>query len=292
MAANLSESGKHPAFLLGLFLLLAYAFSWTTWQIGFSSIENLAASSEERFGIFLLIGSFGPSLAALMATFAFGGRDAVLSILRRLIKVQVAGAVYAFVFLALPAMGILLFVLAGVPAKIPFWKIALTMLPLSPLNALVGGIIFGSGPLGEEMGWRGVMQETLDKVFHPLLSALLIGLAWTLWHAPLFRFADFRAGLELPVFIPRYTLSLVLLSFILGHLWRWSGGSLFIAIFFHAIVNITAGKLTDAEWWQLDKFSNLQIYWLILATMFLTALLAEGLNRLKVFPDKATSRDQ
>lgn len=216
-------------------------------------------------------------------TFAFGGRDAVLSILKRLIKVKVAWTVYAFTFLALPAIGILLFILAGVPANIPLWQIALTALPLAPLNALVGGIILGYGPLGEEMGWRGVMQETFAKGFQPSLSALLIGMAWSFWHAPLFRFADFRVGLELPVFIPLYTLSLVLLSFIMGYLWHWSEGSLFIAIFFHAMVNTTAGILTDIEWWQLDKFSNLQIYVLVLVTMFLTALLAEGLSRIKGF---------
>lgn len=267
---------------LGLFVLLAYGISWAIWQAGISSL-NLRSLTDERFGVYLFLGSFGPTLAAIVVTFLQGGGPAVLTLFKRVIQLNVRWGVYAFVFLAIPTFGILVFMLAGIPSQIPLWQIALTMLPLAPLNALVGGIIFGNGPLGEEMGWRGILQETLGRSWKPLLTALFIGLAWSLWHAPLFRFADFRSGLDLPLFVPLYTLSLTLAAFTMGRLWDWSNGSLFVAIFFHAMVNVTAAKLTDAEWWNFDQFSRLQVYLLVLATFALTAALAEVLNRMRVF---------
>ncbi len=273
---------QNPFISLGLFVLLAYGISWAIWQAGISRL-SLASLADERFGVYLVWGSFGPTLAALVVTFLQGGYSAVLTLLKRVIQLNAHWGVYAFVFLALPAFGILLFMLAGIPAKIPLWQIALTMLPLAPLNALFGGILFGNGPLGEEMGWRGVMQETLGRSLPLWLTALLVGVVWSLWHAPLFRFADFRSGLDLPLFMPLYTLSLILIAFTMGHLCNWSGGSLFVAIFFHAMLNITAAKLTDTDWWNLERFSSLQVYLLMLAAFALTAALAEALNRMQVF---------
>jgi uncharacterized protein len=273
---------QNPIIFLGVFSALAYGISWAIWQTG---IKRLALNSlnDERFGIYLFWGSFGPTFAALIVTMWQGGLPALGTLLSRVIQVNVHWGVYLFVFLALPAFGILMFVLAGVPTKIPLWQIAITMLPLAPLNALVGGIILGNGPLGEEMGWRGILQETLGRDMHPALVAVLIGLVWSLWHAPLFRFNDFRAGLNLPLFVPLYTLSLVLIAFTMGHLWNWSGGSLFVAIFFHAMLNITAAKLSDAAWWNFERFSSLHIYLLVLGAFALTAILAETLNRMGVF---------
>ena len=272
-------------FSLSLFIFLAYGISWIIWHIGFAQL-NIKTLDDEQFGLYLFLGSFGPTLSAIIVTFLKNGKTAVVELLKRVVQIQVRWGVYLFVFLALPALGILLFHFAGIQSKIPLWQIGLTMLPLAPLNALVGGIIFGNGPLGEEMGWRGIMQEMLGHTLKPLWGAIIIGIAWSAWHIPLFRFADFRAGLDLASFVPLYTLSLILITFTMGHLWNWSGGSLFVAIFFHAMINITATKLTDSDWWNFDKLSNLNIYLLVLIVFALTAILAEVLNRAQIFHNK------
>ena len=44
--------------------------------------------------------------------------------------------------------------------------------PLSLLACLLIILIFG-GPLGEELGWRGLVLPTLQKKYTPLLSGIL-----------------------------------------------------------------------------------------------------------------------
>jgi len=261
-----------------MFVIVSYAFAWVTWSFGFIQ-SDVSQLSDTAFAPYLLAGSFAPTMAALIITAMYGGVTAIRDLLHRLLRIRMHWSLYLFIFTAFPAISITVYVIFGIPNSIPLWQIAVTLLPVAPLNALIGGIIFGYGPLGEEMGWRGFMQERLGQHYHRFWNALIIGVFWSLWHAPLFRFDDFRLGLDLGTFFPLYTLSLVLMSFTMAHLWRWSGGSLFAAIFFHAIINTTTSKLTDSTWWDLRTRTNLELYVIVLVIFALTALLAETLHR-------------
>jgi uncharacterized protein len=42
------------------------------------------------------------------------------------------------------------------------------------------------GPLSEEIGWRGYALGRLQTRWNALISSLIIGLVWALWHLPLF----------------------------------------------------------------------------------------------------------
>ena len=263
-----------------MFVVLAYAISWAIWFAGFALTGKLETLQDERFGLYLLAGSFGPTIAALLTAGFTGGRSAVIALLKRVVQVKFDWKAHVFLFLALPVIGLLLYLILGVQSKIPVWQIAITLIPLGPINALFGGIIFGQGPLGEEMGWRGILQDklpenlpkNLPKNLNAISSAIIVGLIWTFWHAPLFRFADFRNGLEMPIFIGLYALSLIFAAYAMAQIWRWSNGSLFATIFFHAVLNTTAIKLTDADWWRLNGYSNLQIFLMVLTVFGLTAV--------------------
>lgn len=261
-----------------MFVIVAYAFAWVTWSVGFIQ-SDVSQLSDTAFAPYLLAGSFAPTIAALIITAMYGGVTAIRDLLHRLLRIRMHWHIYLFIFTAFPAISIAVYVMLGIPNTIPLWQIAITLLPVAPLNALIGGIIFGYRPLGEEMGWRGFMQERLRQRGQRMWSALIIGVIWSLWHAPLFQFDDFRLGLDYGTFFPLYTLSLVLTSFTMAHLWHWSGGSLFAAIFFHAIINTTTSKLTDSTWWDLRTRTNLELYITVLVIFALTALLAEILHR-------------
>ncbi|MCX5800857.1 MAG: CPBP family intramembrane metalloprotease [Candidatus Eisenbacteria bacterium] len=261
------------------FVVIAYAISWAIWLTGILSIDGLTSIEDERFAGFLLAGSFGPTVAALVMAGFTAGRSSIVSLLKRLILVRVNWRVYVVTLFLMPVIGLVFYLVLGISAKIALWKIATTMVALVPLNALLGGVIFGFGPLGEEMGWRGFLQSHLQGRVNSVTTAIIVGLVWAFWHLPAFRFADFRNGLDWSQFVVLYPISTILLAFIMGHLWRWSNGSLFIAIFFHAVLNTTAVNLTRDNWWDFGDLTAVQIYLSILAIFALTACATELLSR-------------
>jgi len=261
------------------FVVIAYAISWAIWLTGMASIDGLAGIDDERFAGFLLAGSFGPTAAALIITGLTGGRAAVIGLLKRLIHVKVNWRVYAIAFFLLPAIGLVFYLVLGISAKISLWKIAATMIALVPVNAFLGGIVFGVGPLGEEMGWRGFLQSGLQDRLRSVTMAIVVGLVWACWHFPAFRFADFRNGLSWSQFVVLYPISTILIAFIMGHLWRWSNGSLFIAMFFHAVLNTSAVNLMRKNWWDFGGLTALRIYLIVLAIFALTACATELISR-------------
>jgi len=279
---------RETKFILA-FVVIAYAISWAIWLTGMVSIDGMTGVEDERFAGFLLAGSFGPTAAALVVAGFAGGRAAVVSLLKRLILARVNWRVYIAAFFLLPAIGLVFYLALGISTKIALWKIAVTMIALVPVNAFMSGIVFGVGPLGEEMGWRGFLQDRLRGRAGSVAAAITVGLVWAFWHLPAFRFADFRNGLSWPQFVVLYPISTILIAFIMGHLWRWSNGSLFIAMFFHAVLNTTAVNLMRDNWWNFGGLTALQIYVIILVIFALTACAAELLSRM-VFRKAAAIR--
>ena len=88
------------------------------------------------------------------------------------------------------------------------------------------------GPLSEEIGWRGYALGRLQMRWNALISSLIIGLVWTLWHLPLF----------LMVGTSQHELGLPFVGFLVGFMansvfytWLYNNTeqSLWSAIFFH-----------------------------------------------------------
>lgn len=260
---------------------LAYVISWTIWLTGIFRIKDLTSISDGRFFWFLFAGSFAPTAGALMVAGVSGGGSAMKRLLRGFLVVKVHWRVYVVTFFLLPVMGIATYLALGIDHKVSLSAIGVTAVVLMPLNAILGGIVFGIGPLGEELGWRGFLQGRLQGKGRSVVIAVVIGLLWAVWHFPLaFCFADFRSGLSLGEFVVLYPVFTILLAFIMGHLWRWSNGSLLIAVFFHAVSNMTVDVyLMNANWWDFGGRTPLQIYLTILLVFVLMASVTELLSR-------------
>ena len=191
-------------------------YFWMIWWIGMSRIPELINILDERFYWFLIAGSFGPTLSALIITAISNGWSGVKILVSGLIRVKVNWKIYLITFFLLPVIGITTFLLFGISSKIDFLAIVTTAILLMPINALMGGVIFGIGPLGEEMGWRGFLQDRLQGQNNTIVIAIVIGIIWAAWHLPLIiRFDDFRSGLNLPEFCVVYAVFTILLAFIM-----------------------------------------------------------------------------
>jgi uncharacterized protein len=111
---------------------------------------------------------------------------------------------------------------------------SLSFLPLAFL-------LFG-GP--EEPGWRGYVLPRLQTRVGALGAGIVVGLVWTLWHAPLwlipgssYQDLDFAA----------YGTLLVGFSVLYTWLYNSTGGSVLIAMLFHAATNVMFGWLPDGD---------------------------------------------
>ena len=102
-------------------------------------------------------------------------------------------------------------------------------------------LLFG-GPLGEEIGWRGWLLPTLQVRLSPLLSSLIIGLVWGLWHLPLHLrgMYDGDMGPGLAGFLLRIASS-CLLAVLFTWLYNRARGGLLVVILLHTSVNNTSG---------------------------------------------------
>ena len=102
-------------------------------------------------------------------------------------------------------------------------------------------LLFG-GPLGEEIGWRGWLLPTLQTRLSPLLSSLIIGLVWGLWHLPLHLrgMYDGDMGTGLGGFMVRIASS-CLLAVLFTWLYNRARGGLLVVILLHTSVNNTSG---------------------------------------------------
>jgi membrane protease YdiL (CAAX protease family) len=85
------------------------------------------------------------------------------------VTLTIAGVIYYLYFGQLPSLDVLFQLLAN---------------PLALISAVVVGLI--TGPLSEELGWRGYAQDQFQKRWSPLLSSLILAPFWWGWHLPLF----------------------------------------------------------------------------------------------------------
>lgn len=107
------------------------------------------------------------------------------------------------------------------------------------LNGLIAGVTLNAVfAFGEELGWRGFLQEEFNYM-GPWKSSAIIGAIWGLWHAPLilqgYNFPDHP---YIGVFM--MIIATTFLGIIMSYLTKRSG-TILTAVFFHGVLNAVAG---------------------------------------------------
>ena len=91
-------------------------------------------------------------------------------------------------------------------------------------------IIIGS--VGEEIGWRGYLQNELNKEYSLFVSSAVTGLMWGAWH--FFKIMN-NVIISYLLFIP----TIFLFGIIMGYIYNKSNKSLVNMIAFHSFVNLS-----------------------------------------------------
>jgi membrane protease YdiL (CAAX protease family) len=97
------------------------------------------------------------------------------------------------------------------------------------------GILFGKfiSATGEEIGWRGFFQPSLDKKYSKIISSVIVGIIWGLWHTNNYNF-----GL---LFMCLFILNTISISIIIECLLKNTQYNIIISSIFHTAINIFAG---------------------------------------------------
>jgi membrane protease YdiL (CAAX protease family) len=226
------------------FFALTLALSWLFW--GPAALFRLPVGAFPG-SLLLGLGGVGPATAAIALTYLARGHatrgSAAGDYWRRVIDVRRIGPLWwAAIACIIPAIKGLALLLdrftggPGVPAAGALSRMS-SLLQIVPLALFL--LVFG--PLPEELGWRGYALDRLQARWSALLSSLFLGVAWAVWHLPLFVMCGtYQSGLGLGtrafwLFMFNLLPASVLYTWIYNHTRR----STLSAILLHWSVNLT-----------------------------------------------------
>lgn len=174
-----------------------------------------------------MLGGFVPSLTAVALTGVKEGKPGLKRLWLRVIQVRIGWRWYL--------TGVLL-VIWGIACQILLNNLLgatfdLTLF-LAQLPSLLPLIVIG--PLSEELGWRGYAQTRLQTCWNPLASGIVVGMAWALWHWPLFLMVG-TSQHELNIPFMGFFCGVTALAVLFAWLQNNTGQSIWTAIFFHWI---------------------------------------------------------
>lgn len=267
------------------FFVLTYALSWGAFGWGFVVVGEVGSISDlvnipsrvttKALMPYIVAASFGPFAAALfMMAMGPNPREDVLRWLKGFIRFKVHPIVYILTLFVLPTSYFLILTVLGVSPlpEHPASLVYVTLLVMPSVNGIATAFM-GAGPIGEEPGWRGYALPRLLKRSGDIQASLLLGVFWALWHLPIMLgVPEWRGGLDVAFFLPSYLVGVLSLAYVLTKIWRWSHGSIILAIWFHGLVNFTVNYPVDDRIWTLDGFTDVQLNLITVGGMILTAL--------------------
>lgn len=179
----------------------------------------------------------GPCLAGLFMTLFLYGRPGVRRLVLRLSPWSIGRAWPVVAVCLLLPLGVELLTVAILAAL----GVAVPLRSWGGWPHYLYGAVIGEGLIGaalfEEIGWRGFALPHLQRRCSALVSSLIIGLVWALWHFP--NFVAFTPSM-LAAFVPR----LMALSLIFTWVCNSTGGSLFAVVLLHGAI-IASSKLFE-----------------------------------------------
>jgi len=201
------------------FFLLTFALTWLLQIPGVLAQRGLLPGDPAHYLPLAGLGLFGPLAAAVFLTWREGGSAAVRALVAPLLRYRVHAGWY-LAALVLPAgfLSLVLWLLNSAGRHGPT-----AYLPSG--SALLFGLVVS---FVEEVGWRGYALPRLMERFGGFAASVVLGVAWYLWHLPMF------AGQGVPP-----NLFLVMLLYFVGAslfmtwIFEGSGNSLLLMVVAH-----------------------------------------------------------
>ena len=199
--------------------------------------------------VLFLIGGSSPLLAGIVLLWANHGRAGFTDLRRRLLDVgRISGRWWVLIVLFYPAYNL---VVAAVALVTGFTAEPLAFIGSDRLFD-PGGLFFLLAvallfPAIEEIGLRGYWFDQLQARWSALVSSLILGTVWALWHVPLFYMSGYYEGTtfqpELWWFLPSIVLTAIIGTWVYNNTAR----SVLAVILFHFFGNFTGETMGFAS---------------------------------------------
>jgi uncharacterized protein len=172
---------KEVFLFFGLTLGLSYLIFWgplAPFRIPTVSFVRGATGPCWAIALYI-VGGFVPSLVAVLLTWRQQGTSGLRHLGRRMLQFRIGWRWY------LAAVAVVVIATLGQLATISLLgqTFDLALFPAQSGSAIPLIVL---GPLSEEIGWRGYALDRLQTQWNALVSSLMVGLVWGLWHVPLF----------------------------------------------------------------------------------------------------------
>jgi len=215
------------------YFIIAFTFSWILWFPGILQSRGVISTPLPLL-LFLIIGSFGPFISSFHLTYRKEAKAGVKRLWKRAFNFKIPIKWLALIILlplCITGISLYLKILSGGEKIDP----QLTYNPIAILVTFVF-LFFLGGSFAEEFGWRGYALGRLQQKWNALVSSLILGFIWGLWHLPLF----FTEGLS-QSYMPFWAFLIWTMSssilFTLFH--NNTNGNILVALLFHTMGNLS-----------------------------------------------------
>lgn len=206
------------------FYILAFIITWLGWMPQAAHSHGLFPFNSPIFYVF---GGVGPLAAALIVARVLYGKKDSEEVFGPLLRWRV-GIIWYIV--AMCGSVVIMLASAGFSGELQLGIGRLT--PSTGL--LMTFLTYLVAAIPEEVAWRGFVLPRLQARYSALVSSLIIGVLWALWHIPLLLIKDSVMSTYplLPYFVGTIAASVV-------YTWLFNSceGSALIVTIFHAISN-------------------------------------------------------
>ena len=235
------------------YVILAYAFFWTVFLL--TGGVMLWLGEGIVFQIMVVLCSWTPTIALLvMFRKLFPNRtlkDFYISVFNERLNVKM--------LVLLTVLQILIFVvMIGIVTFVNRTSIS-SLLDLSTKTIAFGFFItLIQGATGEESGWRGYLQPSLEGKYSVIKASLIIGVVWGFWHAPLWFITSGYTGVDLILYIIAFIVSITSTSIIIGICYNRCK-NLFVPIWIHFMFNFVFTMFSGDEHDMLIGFVGIAV---------------------------------
>ena len=220
----------------------AVAYGWSWILLVPPALAGLDANQPLVIGLRGLSG-IGPALSALFLLYTFDSPQGRREYWKRLLSSRGINHLWWAVILLMPL--VLTFLSGGIALFLEEGGLQLesglpnATNPLGWLGFVIFMLVFG--PVPEEMGWRGYALDGLQSRWSPLSSSLVLGMAWSLWHLPLF-FIKGTYQANLGIFSDEFWIFCIMMipeSILMTWIYNNTSRSILSAVLFHFAINLT-----------------------------------------------------